>query len=213
MNPLSALGKYFLKIYQTFPQLIPFFGIYYGLLTVNYWLMAFGLSAVFSNGTNKLVKILVELLYKGTGKKTLPVLGLGGRPKDARDCSAFTHCDTCHIRPTSFGMPSGHSQMGWFFFAYGTFFLADHVMKSFKTSDNPRRDAKIWFSVGFVFLLTMAVTLSYSRVHLSCHTPQQVIFGAFLGLGFGVLSYYLSKVVIEKSTDINIFDELDIIFN
>ena len=200
MNLPSLIGKSFLKIYQTFPQLIPFFGIYYGLLTVNYWLLAFGISAIFSNVSNKAVKTIMKLIYNASGNKTLPVLGLGGRPKDARDCSAFTHCDTCHLRPKSFGMPSGHSQMGWFFFAYGILYLANHVLKALTGTGEDKINkvpAQIWFIVGSCFLFVMAVTLSYSRVYLSCHTVQQVVLGGFFGLGFGVLSYWVSQIVIE----------------
>lgn len=212
MKIFSLLGKYFLNVYQTFPQLIPFFGIYYGLITVNYWLLAFGISAIFSNASNKMIKILIEQLYKLSGKTTIPILGLGGRPKDAKNCSAFTDCETCNIRPTSFGMPSGHSQMGWFFFCYGTLFLAENVLKNLKDTKNKKTKSIIWFSIVTTLLFIMAVTLSYSRVHIKCHTVQQVVLGGFIGIGFGILSYYISHLIINGS-NITFYQDLIELFS
>ncbi len=212
MQILNLLIQYILNVYQTFPQTIPFFGIYYGLLTINYWLIAFGISAVFSNLMNKILKTILKFIYNAYGNTSLPLLGLGTRPPNATNCSAFTNCSTCHLKSSSFGMPSGHSQIGWFFFIYGTLYIAEHIQSKFNTHKSIH-EKRIWFAFAICFLFIMAITMSISRVYLNCHTIQQVIVGGIIGICLGLLSYWISAMIIYNDKHINIFTNAHNVFS
>jgi membrane-associated phospholipid phosphatase len=211
MKILILISQYVLKIYQTFLLTIPFFVIQHGLLTVNHWLIAFGVSAMFSNLVNWIAKTIIKRIYKISKRKSLPFLGIGDRPKGAKDCGAFTDCESCNLKTNSFGMPSGHSQIGWFFFIYGSLYMAEHIRIKYHTAENLYK-ARIWLSVGIVLLFLMAITLSYSRVYLNCHTVQQVIMGGIFGIGVGLLSYWISAMIIEGDKHVDIFDRMRKIF-
>ena len=89
--------------------------------------------------------------------KEFPILGIGTRPKNAKNCGIISDGK----KSTSYGMPSGHSQ------AIG-FFLADRLTGGYSML------YKIIVSVICIIFIT-------SRVRLNCHTPQQIIVGTFLG--------------------------------
>lgn len=202
---LIKLIKYILNIYQTFPITLPFFTIFYGILSINYWLIAFSISAISSNLTNKLIKNIFEFIYKLLNKKYLPILGIGDRPPGAINCCAFIDWTKCNKLSDSFGMPSGHSQLAWFCFIYGTLYMATHIRKT----NIDRYKGRIWFIVSSCILLIMAITLSYSRVYLGCHTIQQVILGALIGIGFGLLSFWISSMIIDNDKDVDIFSSVE----
>jgi membrane-associated phospholipid phosphatase len=191
-----------LNIYQSTPITIPFFGIYYGLLTVNYWLLAFGISAIASHFMNNIIKVIFKFIYNVIKSDSIPLLGIGVRPKDAKNCSAFTNCKKCDIYPKSFGMPSGHSQLAWFCFTYGMLYMVEHITQKY-TFEKDLVKRRIWFIIGFIIMFLMAITLSYSRVYLKCHTVQQVIIGGLFGIGFGVLLYWISAMIIYQDKNVD----------
>ena len=85
------------------------------------------------------------------------VLGIP-RPKGAKNCGIFD-AQSSAVAATTYGMPSGHSQIAWCYAMY-------HVRKR-----DPHR----------VFYVLFAYMVSMSRVLNGCHDYPQVILGALLG--------------------------------
>tara|TARA_X000001036_G_C20571604_1_gene762886 strand:- start:142 stop:675 length:534 start_codon:yes stop_codon:yes gene_type:complete len=128
------------------------------------WLILMSLS-------NGVIKHILKSQY---GKK-VPFLGDGDRPAGAENCGVISNTG----KATTYGMPSGHSQIAAFYSCYSILYLIDMPIE-----DN----MKILFSSLFVIL---AGWIMYSRVYLNCHTYQQVIIGGLLGMMFGFIAYSL----------------------
>lgn len=133
--------------------------------------------------SNSLIKnIIVKPLYNLLNIKSLPILGIGARPNGASSCGFILD----NKLATSFGMPSGHSQIAWTIATY-------IIIKSYKTK-------KLTFSnifnyicliLFYLLILLFATYISYSRVNIEgCHTSEQVIIGGILGIFCGLLIYY-----------------------
>tara|TARA_B100000925_G_scaffold5978_1_gene4240 strand:+ start:28 stop:579 length:552 start_codon:yes stop_codon:yes gene_type:complete len=109
------------------------------------------------------------------GNRKYPVIGQGPRPKGAKSCGLFESSKITDVK--SFGMPSGHAQMAGFFTAYSMSKLGeDSVSIPFYTS------------VG-IFLGSSLIFIMYSRVYSKCHTVQQTLAGALIGLVLGNLFF------------------------
>jgi len=131
---------------------------------------------------NALLKKRVFKPLMGTHK--WPIIGSGERPKNAINCGSFINPYNPFKPSSSYGMPSGHSQLA---VAVATYQILKH---NFKTE-------------SILFWGAIASTTSISRYTLGCHTPQQVIVGVLLGLSCGYSIFYLR----------NNFDGISIIQN
>ena len=131
--------------------------------------------------------IIVKPLYNLFNKTKLPILGLGYRPSNASSCQ-FT-LDNKYA--TSFGMPSGHSQVAW---TLSTYIIAK-IITNWKNSNKDNKTITgfgyIWLVLSCLLVLAAAVYISYSRVYIEgCHTLEQVTVGGLLGILCGFLIYY-----------------------
>ena len=139
---------------------------------------------LFNMLTNGLIKFGVEHIFKFLGKTSLPILGRGYRPNGALNCGLSVSCPS--KLATTFGMPSGHSQIIW---ALATFIVMQVYYNGeefFETSDYIGR------SIGIsIATLLFAVLVSFSRVYVKCHTIQQVTLGALIGAGIGAGAFFL----------------------
>lgn len=124
----------------------------------------------------------------------LPLLGIGQRPDNAHSCGLYLDNTP---GDTTYGMPSGHSQLAW---TIGTFIiciLLGKISRQLETK-NIEMETIFWIVyyilVGSIILASM-IYISYSRVYIaSCHTIQQVIIGGIIGCGTGgILFYYLPE--------------------
>lgn len=142
---------------------------------------------------------IVKPIYKLTGKAKLPILGIGARPYGASSC----HFTLDGKPATTFGMPSGHSQLAWFISTY----ILCKIISNWKNNDNNTSSAKetvltifsyLWIIASSIITLSIAFYISYSRVYIEgCHTKQQVIFGGILGVACGFTTYYFENDVIK----------------
>ena len=137
-----------------------------------------------SNLTNPFIfKPLSKLLYAMFGVKDPAFIGRGVRPDGACCCSEFYDCDDLKKNKlsTSFGMPSGHSQCAWIFSSYFIYQLLHN-----------KKTSKYMKAIQSLILIVFAGLMSYSRVYVEgCHTIQQVIVGAILGIIIGITGGYL----------------------
>ena len=86
--------------------------------------LVLALTAVFISNwifKNIIFQALYHLAFITNGQKSLPILGIGSRPPGARSCGLFLDG---HPGNTTFGMPSGHSQITW---AIGTYLIMNLV--------------------------------------------------------------------------------------
>jgi len=148
------------------------------------------------------VPILKETVFRpiyyifGKSNDKLPLFGLGRRPNGATDCGAFLNFN--NKLATSFGMPSGHSQLTWMVAAYLICYLyaeRDTLIEKTNKWKHHSRAVSIVFSV---IIVLFAINVSYSRVYVEyCHTIQQVVIGGLLGVIMGIGVYVVQKKYIE----------------
>lgn len=117
------------------------------------------------------------------GNRKYPIIGQGSRPKGAKACGLFDSSKITDIK--SYGMPSGHAQMAGFFTAYSMLKLSDDQVSM-----------PFYVTVGII-LGSSLLFIMYSRIEAKCHTLQQTIAGAILGLFLGHV-FYNNKGRIEK---------------
>ena len=123
---------------------------------------------------------LFRPLYKN--RKNLPLIGSGERPNGAMYCGSFISPNDFGKKSTSFGMPSGHSQMAALVATYWSlYFYNEHY-------DNPSDSIIPILLIVFISLLVL-----WSRIYFKCHTLGQVSLGTILGIILGYFSYYLGN--------------------
>jgi membrane-associated phospholipid phosphatase len=121
---------------------------------------------IFSEILNKLLKYLLRM----------------PRPTNASNCSIINKLKLFDLK--SYGMPSGHSQCAWYSGIYYSLLIY------FDTNYN--KFTKIVCISG---LLISSAFVSYSRIHIYCHTLFQVLFGGVLGGIIGILTYYNKNTI------------------
>ena len=126
----------------------------------------------------------------------LPIFGQGSRPEGAVDCGYFNNCPQ---KPaTSFGFPSGHSQFAGL---NSGFLIRDIIYRNTRDGKFSSLDNKHKFSV--IMLLLFVPIMMYARVYVEkCHTLEQTIFGAMIGLFFGYKSHDLYLYINKKYNNI-----------
>ncbi len=125
------------------------------------------------------LKIIFKFMYDKLQKKSLPLLGIGIRPKGARHTSCFINDNDLQGIPTSFGMPSGHSIIS----ISTVVMLSWHIQQSYPA--NYRR------SLSITVLHFIGIMIAFSRYPLGCHTIQQIIVGCLFGIIIGRIGIYL----------------------
>lgn len=136
------------------------------------WLLIVG-------GLNTIMKLGFKHFF---GNKNIPLLGKGERPPEAKNCGFSAN----NKKPTSYGMPSGHSKTAAFFSVYSILVINSHpISEGIKTS-------------LAIILTALAFWIMYSRTIFKCHTVQQVLFGGILGSIFGVIAFNLKNIILQK---------------
>jgi membrane-associated phospholipid phosphatase len=140
--------------------------------------------------SNKIFKNLIfKPIYNLFNVSKISILGLGPRPKGANSCR-FT---LDNVLSTTYGMPSGHSQIAWTVATYILFTIVYNFNnnKYENTNNNIKTLNYIWFFTSCILIIWIAFYISYSRVYIEgCHTLQQVIVGGLIGIVSGFLVYY-----------------------
>jgi membrane-associated phospholipid phosphatase len=140
------------------------------------------------------------------------ITGRGIRPDGARNCSNFR--DNFFDRSiipglsTSYGFPSGHSQIAGYF-AMFVIFLHFKLTSKNKIEDKNNNLIKEKFKLIFknfyinsnhpltilcIILIIYTFYICYTRIELNCHTIQQVIAGYLIG----IISFIFIEIVFYK---------------
>jgi len=91
-----------------------------------------------------------------------------------------------------YGFPSSHSQyMGYF----ATFLILHlHFKHKFEPSGSRIVNQASQASV-YMAIIAWAITVAYSRHHLSYHSVSQILWGASIGISFGLSFYTLTELI------------------
>ena len=187
------LNNFISVFLQTSPIFFTVYIFLGGLIASNYYFILYGIFAYLNLIINKILKYIAKFIYNKFDIKSLPIIGLGVRPKGAVNCSAIPYQKGYITKSKSFGMPSGHSQNAWFLFG----FMLLYLINNYKNEKNDTME-KFLFGLKISVLFIIALSISISRVYINCHTVQQVIIGGIIGLIIGCLAYLLTKYIVEK---------------
>lgn len=175
--------------YPLFTIIVGIFGIIYNKIENNtklFKLFIFYLFGIFLCEYSNIIlknKIFIPLGEKYgihiDDNRYLGVFGKIGRPNGAYNCGIIRNGKK-NIALSS-GMPSGHSQLAWFVFAFFASYLYD-----------------INYRYKYIFIISgglISSFLSYSRVLVNCHTIEQIILGSSIGFVFGLGWYKIYKFI------------------
>lgn len=138
--------------------------------------------------------VIIKPLYKWSGNNNLFLLGSGERPTGATSCNIILDGK----KATSFGMPSGHSQIAWTIGIYLVCHLINRLINNFNNNEKNSTPStvlnNIWICLSIIILFSIMIYISYSRVYIEgCHTIQQVIIGGIIGVILGFLAFYFEN--------------------
>lgn len=187
----GAMFQLLLELARLTPFILPLIFFLNFLITLRYINLYVVALIIFNMLFNWTLKQLVKAVYKATGRQSLPLLGRGYRPVGARDCSLTHKCNDKIA--TSFGMPSGHSQITW---AVAVYWL---IVLYYKDRENEsEQQFKEKYIPTAIAIILLSLVVSFSRVRKGCHTIQQVIIGGIIGAGTGVLAFQLQPDFSKK---------------
>ncbi len=165
-----------MKLIDDFARFYPVATIIYALLINDLYLVTYLMLSNFVNGIIK-YSITKPIL----GNKVYPIIGSGTRPRGAKNCGIWK--DPPGYKPTSYGMPSGHSQEATGFATY-------MVLKNIS-------EGRSLFDPSNIILSSLALFIIYSRVYLKCHTIQQVTVGGLLGILFSSTAFKYKTPILK----------------
>ena len=152
---------------------IPIINFIIGCILFDKYLIFLTIGLLLSGLLNYIIKYIIYISFNSLNRKWFL------RPINAKGCDAC-----CDDRPAhdKIGLPSGHSQLIWFFITY-LFIYSYHKYNYHSLFILP-------------ILIILASSISLSRLGWlgnECHTPFQVIIGALLG---SITSYYWSQYIL-----------------
>jgi len=197
-NPIKQLSKTklldrHLPLWNTAraaPVLIPFAGIIMLLLNPSVMTIGFTIGAVASSPINALLKIIFKWMhYQTTGSyKGTSFLGQGMRPLGAKGTGVFLNCPL--DKATSWGMPSGHSQIVWYLVGFAIGYL--FIWRPYQFSNTHK-------IATTVIVILMALLVSFSRVWVDgVHTLLQVSVGGIIGFILGLSTLLITRFIAKK---------------
>jgi membrane-associated phospholipid phosphatase len=134
-------------------------------------------------------KVIAKGIYDMFDTDYIPFIGQGTRPSGAHSCSSFISAPL--MPATSFGMPSGHSQLAWFFTVYACLSII-YKWKNKITIELTKK--KVILSC--IALIVLAITISYSRVSIEgCHTTGQVVIGGLIGSVIALTAFWIKTLL------------------
>ena len=215
---LDIIKKYSIIIARAFPAIIITISLINVFVNYNRSSIMLAILVLFSEFSTPFLK---EYLFKSLmGDKTYPILGSGHRPPGAMNCGMIANGK----KATSYGMPSGHSQVTTAFVTYIILTLLSNNNINCSTSSIhpscipyaehytsksifPQLPFTIPSELEFmtnkyfisVALALLALLIMYSRVYLGCHTIQQTLVGSFIGFLYAVLLKYYEPLIVEHA--------------
>lgn len=121
---------------------------------------------------------LLNSLLKMFFKRFFSNVDVFDRPNPPKSgCGCFSN-DTYEENKSSFGMPSGHAQMVFFFASFWTCYLHS-------------KNSNISEILRSIILWLFALMVSFQRIYSGCHNLLQIFVGGLIGIILGVLYFNL----------------------
>jgi len=198
------LYNYILDICKYIPSVIIVSSLSFGVIFNNIRGFIFFGICICCNLINILLKTFIfKPIYYKFGNREIPILGRGDRP---RGHPKLDMLENYYSHSVSYGMPSGHSQIMCLFSSFWILQIIHnkrsiiHNKKLNKPDDKSKTGEKsitgnlnIRDNISIVYLVLIALLVMYSRYIQRYHTIQQVILGGLIGVGLGVLSFFMFK--------------------
>ena len=172
------------EMFRSIPTTLPILTFIFYIIIHDKFIFYLAIGMVITQYLVKYIKNIFSYFYSILINNTneyieLPILGKFSRPEGAANCGSF-YKSTDNLS-TSSGMPSGHSILAGFTSIFLYYYLIDKYKIKKQYHD------KVLFSCLLFTFYTM-----YTRILFNCHTIQQTIVGALLGILFGHYYYKLS---------------------
>ena len=181
---------------RSFTTIVPIISIIIGFLfreNFGLFLGAFLLICDFINHyVKKFFKMKVYNVGEDNEKDSLWLIGRGKRPEGAKHCGSFINENDMNGKATSFGMPSGHSQMAVTVAFMIIMFLANQY----------GGDARNIIAMFLVALLAIGILIS--RWWMGCHTWGQIGVGSVFGIIYGLMGWFLFKGLFLSSSSVDV---------
>lgn len=179
--------KLFLHLAKFLPVLIIISSFSFGLIFFNIKGLIFAGLALLCNIINFLFKnYFFKPIYYYMQKSSLPIIGLGERPHNHPRLDML---ENYFSEALSFGMPSGHSQSILFF---ATFWIM-YILLEF--NDKKSNNDIIYKCCSIIYLMIISIVVMYNRYYFRYHTIEQIIIGGIIGIGLGILAFYLCRTI------------------
>ena len=201
--PAKLLDRYspFWHSVRATPVLIPFAGVVMMLMSPSVMAGGFTIGAIVSSPLNALLKMLFKWLhYQINGTYTgTTFLGQGMRPSGAKGTGCFL--ENPLKKSTTWGMPSGHSQLAW----YTVGFLIGYLFIW-----RPYQFTIIHKIIATLVVIIAALVVSFSRVWVDgAHTLAQVVVGGIIGFVLGLVTLLITRIIAAKYWNEQFATEID----
>ena len=185
---INSIGK---NILTSSPYTIYQAGLLAWLVTgdIKYGVFTF-LAVIMGDGANYFEKKIARYVMEKLGYKKE-----GARPNGC-GTSSGENCTGCGIYSSSktshtWGMPSGHAQITSFAATYWTIYV---WIKYREETDKEKKQALFTSAiVSSIVMWLLAFAVWSQRVYSKCHSIFQIIVGMVIGIGFGILGYWVSS--------------------
>jgi membrane-associated phospholipid phosphatase len=179
--------KFLLHLSKFIPTLIIIASLSFGIIFFNIKAIIFAILCLICNFINFILKnYFFKPLYYYLGKSRIPILGLGERPHNHPRLDML---ENYYTEAFSFGMPSGHAQSILFF---ATFWII-YILYEFKKKKT-NRDI-ILKCCSIIYLMCLCILVIYNRYYFKYHTIEQLVIGGLVGIGLGILFFYLCRYI------------------
>lgn len=185
INHRSFLNDFFRSIPFTLPFIVGAFFIFSNDPYLFYFVCGMIICQLFSPYI-KHIFTFIELNIIKYNHNDIPIIGRFIRPQGANNCGSF-YKSPDNISTTS-GMPSGHSILAGFTSIYLYYYLIDKY-----------KIKKQYHDILLIICLLFTVYTMYTRILFNCHTIQQTIIGAIIGMIYGYYYYIFINKILQKN--------------
>jgi membrane-associated phospholipid phosphatase len=178
-----------------FTTIIPIVSILVGFIFRENFGMFLGGFLLICDFINHFVKKFFKWWYNKEGVEELWLIGRGERPEGAKHCGSFINENDMNGKATSFGMPSGHSQMA----------ITVALMIIMFLGNKYGGDARNIIAMFIVAILAIGILIS--RWWMGCHTWGQIAVGSVFGIIYGLIGWFVFKAIFLRDSETDVIEE------
>jgi hypothetical protein len=171
-SPKTLRNQLLPTLSRTSPVLVMLFALINCILNPTYNSFYFLIIIISLFPLNWVIKhLIVKPIYNLLKVQSLPLLGIGKRPTGATSCTLIVD----DISSTSYGMPSGHSQIIW---TFGIYIICKIIDKWHKTTKNQDTTTQMQ-GLGYIWVICSTLFILSIMVFLYLNIYSTLIFSLF----------------------------------